>query len=132
MIKLKDLRGIIIEFREPSEMRYKTVGDYWMDKGMVLHICSVRFKDIRHVLLCTLHEFIESIKCLYDGVPEPTIKAFDVAFEKARKRGNTDEPGDDKKAPYGTQHCFSEGFERIFAAMLGVCWKEYEEICDSY
>ena len=50
-----------------------------------------------------------------------------MAFEKARKKGNEDEPGDDPRAPYVVQHCIATGVERILAALLGVSWKRYEE-----
>ena len=58
---------------------------------------------------------------------EEDVTAFDEAFEKARKPGNVDEPGDDPKAPYRKQHLIATGVEKLMAAELGVDWKAYDK-----
>jgi hypothetical protein len=37
------------------------------------------------------------------------------------------EPGEDRHAPYRSQHAFADGVERLFADRLGVVWSEYCE-----
>lgn len=80
----------------------------------------------RFEALVALHELVEVIKCKHDGVSQKDVDAFDIAFEKNRKPGNDDEPGDDPNAPYQNQHCLATGIERIMAAELGVDWREYD------
>ena len=56
------------------------------------------------------------------------VDAFDEAFEAARPAGDPfdTEPGDDPKAPYREEHCAATGVERMYIAMSGRSWTEYE------
>lgn len=116
---------IIIETIPHREQRYPTVGD-WFQRGNVLHIRVSKMSDPRYEFLVALHELVEVYLCRHDGVTEKSVDRFDRTFERRRKKGNTDEPGDDPRAPYRRQHCVATGIERIAAALLGVSWKIYD------
>jgi len=117
-------KKIIIEPIAFKKMRYPSVDDYRRDRRGNLVIKVVDFTDSRYYALIALHAFIESLLCEYEGVPETAITKFDKKFEAS---GKTGEPGDEVDAPYKNQHCAAMGFERMFAAMLGVDWKTYEQ-----
>lgn len=117
---------ITIETKAPSEMRYATLGDYWWESNGDLVIQVSDMGNWKYNAAVALHEFIEVMLTKDRGIQEPDIMAFDVAFEKARKEGDTSEPGDAPLAPYRKEHRFSENLERLFIAELGVNWKEYE------
>lgn len=114
-----DLRSI-----NHSDHRYPTVGDYWEESG-IQHVRTSKLSDRRHEFLVLLHELVELELCRNEGIYEPDIMAFDVAFEAKRVPGNVDEPGDDPAAPYRTQHRFAENIERQVALALGVDWNAY-------
>lgn len=113
-----------------SQHRYPTVGD-WYEREDVMYIRVSEMSDWRYEFLVIAHELIEVYICKHDGVKEKAVDRFDIAFEKKRKLGNNDEPGDDKKAPYRKQHCIATGVERILAGLLGVCWNDYADEIES-
>lgn len=120
------LKKVDIQIIPHSEHRYPTCGD-WFKRGDTLHIRVSKMSDWRYEMLVVVHELVEVLICWHDGVKEKDVDAFDIAFEKKRKPGNNDEPGDDKRAPYKVQHCIATGVERILAACLGVTWNDYAE-----
>lgn len=85
--------------------------------------------DWKKEALIAFHELAEVLMCTAAGISEPDIMAFDVEFEKNRKPGNDDEPGDDPNAPYRKQHLIAEGLEKVLAAEMGLDWKEYGQAC---
>lgn len=122
--------NIIIKTIPHNKHRYPTVGD-WYYKGDTLHIRVSKLSNWRYEFLIALHELVEVFLCRHSGVTQKQVDKFDIVFEKRRKPGNTDEPGDGKKAPYRTQHCIATGVERIAAAFLGVSWGDYEKELES-
>jgi hypothetical protein len=117
---------IIIETISHGKQRYPSVGDWFYRRG-VLHIRVSKLSDWRREYLVALHELVEVMQCRHDGVSQKAVDGFDNAYEKARPAGDESEPGDAAKAPYRRQHCLASGVERIAAAALDVCWKDYEE-----
>jgi hypothetical protein len=110
-----------------SEHRYPTVGDYWVEEG-VLRIRVSEMKSWKHELLVIIHELIEYYLTMWAGIQEPAIKAFDEQFERERDLGlhpDDAEPGDDPRAPYRREHRFAENIERMLAWVLRVDWDEY-------
>ena len=110
-----------------SQQRYETPGDYYFEKDSL----DVQFRiselsDWRYEACITVHELVEFFIVRYQGINFEQIDKFDKTFERARKKGNHDEPGDDNFCPYHFAHCIASGVERIFAAVLGIKWKEYE------
>ena len=85
-------------------------------------------KDERYEHLVAVHELIEKILCTHHGIPDAAIDAFDLAFERDRPEGNTDEPGHDPRAPYHREHQFAEVIERLVAKELGVNWDLYDKV----
>lgn len=86
-----------------------------------------KMNDWRYEFLVATHELCEVFICRHQGISQKQVDRFDMDYEKKRKPGNFDEPGDDPKAPYRNSHCIASGVERILAAALLVCWKDY---CD--
>ncbi len=113
-----------------KQQRYETVGDYFRADGQ-LQVRVSKMSNWRYEACVLVHELVEIFIVKHQGIEFIEIDKFDKQFEKRRKRGNTDEPGDDKRSPYRMAHCVATGVERILAAILGVCWKEYEEEINS-
>ena len=123
--------NITIKTIPHKEHRYETVGDWWFTKNGDIQIRVSKMDDWRYELLVGIHELVEVVLCKWMGVKQTSVDAFDIVFEKRRKKGNTDEPGDDRCAPYRFQHCIATGVERTMAALLNVYWTEYEEKINS-
>ena len=119
--------NIHIQVIPHNEQTYDTVGDYFYLPNGDLIICVSEMGDWRKEILVAFHELAESALCKHRDIPEPVIRKFDEAFERKRRKGNTDEPGDDPGAPYRKEHFFATSVERLLAAELKVDWKEYEE-----
>jgi hypothetical protein len=122
--------NIFIKKIPHSLQRYPTVGDWYWDDG-ALFITVSQMDNWKYEFLVTLHELAEVHLCIHSGIEQSVVDAFDIKFEKKRKKGNTDEPGDDPKCPYRTEHLIATGIEKVAAAFLGVCWKDYEEKVNS-
>ena len=106
--------------------RYPTCGDWWFEEDGTLQIrVSEEMPDTSKALV-VLHELAEVIMCQANGVTQGQVDEFDMAYEKARQPGDESEPGDQKSAPYFTQHGIATGIERIAATQMGVSWEDHE------
>jgi len=119
--------NIRIQSIPKSQSRYETVGDWKFNEWGDLEVKVVEMGNWKYELLVAIHEVIEAFLCKDKNVKEEDITAFDIAFEKRRKKGNTDEPGDDPKAPYRRQHFIATNIERMLSDCLEVDWKEYDK-----
>ena len=113
-----------------KRQEYNTIGNYRMTPKTFQIMVSKMGND-EYEFLVALHEMIEQHLCYVNNIFDAEITKFDKAFEAKRKKGNTDEPGNDPKAPYYKQHQFATKIERLMAKMLGVSWKKYEEAINS-
>jgi hypothetical protein len=118
-----------------SQQRYETVGDWRFEttiqdgEHLIIHVSKM--SDWRYEFLVVVHELIEVFLCRHEGITQKQVDKFDMTYEKKRAEGDTSEPGDAKHAPYKSQHCIATGVERILAAVLGVCWKTYDDEVNS-
>lgn len=118
--------NICIKTIPHSQHRYETVGDWWFDKSGALQIRVSDMGNWKYEALVAVHELVEVLQCKYLRISTASVDKFDKEFERVRKPGNTDEPGDDSRAPYRVQHGIATGVERILAALLGVDWNKYD------
>lgn len=109
-----------------AEQRYPTVGDWLFEKNGDLVIRVSKLSDWRREMLIAVHELVEVLICKQRGISQEMVDRFDKHFEETRTPDNEDEPGDEPTAPYVVEHCIATGVERILAAELRVCWKDYE------
>ncbi len=112
-----------------NKMRYETCGDYIMENGH-WHFYIAKLEKRRYEWLVLIHEIIECYLCSLLMIKEKDIYEFDLMFEQERKNflhTEDEEPGDDRQAPYYYQHQIATFFEKIFAFILFVNWREYDE-----
>lgn len=114
-----------------NQQRYETVGDWWFDDKDNIEIRVSDMGNPQYEFLVAYHEQCEVMMCLNEGITEEEVSAFDIEFEKNRPEDNTDEPGDDPKAPYRKQHFAATTLERQMAANLDVDWKTYDDAVNS-
>ena len=105
--------------------RYDTAGD-WRGPSDNIVITVSRMGNWRYEMLVAIHELVECVLCLNDGVSEQEVTDFDIKFEENRESGDDSEPGDSPKAPYKRQHFIATTVERILAEALKVDWNDYE------
>lgn len=125
-MKISHAPEIRIKFIPHSRQVYPTVGDWRYKKGVLCIYVSL-MSDWRYEVLVAIHELIEVLLCKDRGVTVSEVDAFDKAFEKERKPGNEDEPGDHPSAPYKNEHFFATSIERLMAAELKVDWSKYDK-----
>lgn len=117
---------IFIQTKAHDEQRYDTCGDWqFNEKDGSLTITVSQMHNWKQELCVALHELIEATLCRSRGITDDEVTQFDKLFN------GPDEPGDATDAPYRKEHFFATSIERLFAAELGVDWKEYEEALDS-
>jgi hypothetical protein len=122
---------IVLESIDHNKQVYETVGDYFLDNDGVTHIVSSEMSSWKYEFLVAFHELIESTLMRERGIPFGDSNKFDIIFEKNRKPGNEDEPGDDPKCPYRKEHFFATNLERMMAHELGIDWSTYDMIVNS-
>ena len=125
---------IIIDIVDHKNQDYDTVGNWnftEINEESELTITVSRMNDWRYEVLVGLHEAIEAILCYDRGISEQSVTDFDVNFEVIRKNGNTEEPGDNKDAPYRKEHKFSTKIEMMICKELGIDWKTYSQAVDN-
>lgn len=103
-----------------NEQRYDTVGDYWIEKGiMLIRVSDMKNED--YAFLVSLHEQIEAYLTFKRGIKEPDIMAFDI------EHSDCDDPGSLPDAPYYKEHLFATAIEMLVAEQLNVNWQEYDK-----
>lgn len=110
-----------------KEQRYNTVGDYWKKDGKDI----VRISDMgnwKYEMLIVIHELIEESLCRARGISDDAITEFDEQYEKGRKYGVLDEPGNDSEAPYHAEHVFATKIEKYVAEELNIDWEKYNKL----
>lgn len=95
-------------------------------KGKAKEFRVSDMKNPDYEFLVFIHELIEAHLCEKKGISINLIDDFDIGFEERRKKGNFDEPGNDKAAPYHIEHVFATKIEKILADALGVEWQKYD------
>lgn len=126
-MKRKNLQ-ICFKVIPAKEQRYPTCGDYWQDADGVWQFRVSRMGNLFYEVLVLIHELTEWAMCQVIGIQEPDIKAFDEKFEYEREEGKhsqSDEPGDDERAPYYYQHQCATKVERLAADFFKVDWGAY-------
>ena len=124
------MKHILIKSIPHKKQSYDTCGNYRMTpKSFQITVSKMDNDD--YEFLVGLHEMVEQYLCYKEHIFDDVITKFDKAFEAKRKKGNTDEPGNDKKSPYYEQHQFATKVERLMAKMLGVKWTDYEKTINS-
>ncbi len=121
----ESVAAIRISFVAHQTQRYPTAGD-WFPAGDTLVVRVSRTADPRHQTLVAIHELVEAVLCLHDGVTADAVDAFDMGAGA----GLTD-PGDCPDAPYHGQHLIASAVERVMASALGVEWGTYEAALDA-
>jgi len=141
---------IQIEQIAHADQRYPTVGDWYFSQVtpagehnlapdrpilsliqsrealVILHIKASVLPDWKHTMLIAVHELVEVLLCINDGVSQEAVDKFDFKYERTRPAGDDSEPGDAVLAPYRNQHCYATAVERMLCAAFNLPWAEYE------
>ena len=113
-----------------KKQRYETLGDYFYDKKGKLQVRISELPDAVFEKMILIHELVELFICEQEGIEIKDIDAFDIKFEKERKKGKHSddaEPGHDPRAPYRSQHIFAENVERLLCDRLGINFDYYSK-----
>lgn len=125
---------ILIETIPHESQRYKTCGDWILEKDGTLHVLISETGNDDYNFMIGIHEVIEQFLCKKSGIAQQEVDEFDMAYEERRKKSITtdnSEPGDNRFAPYERQHNIASGIERILCAELGVKYQDYETTLNS-
>ena len=128
---MQHIPKILIRPIEPENQRYPTVGDWLYDaESDTLEIRVSRMSDHRSELAVAIHELFEAVQCLHADISEMKVTEFDLKYEAERdagKHAETDEPGDDSRAPYAVQHLGATWVEREVCSRTDLSWKQHEQ-----
>jgi hypothetical protein len=128
---MEHIPKIVIRPIDAEHQRYPTCGD-WMydaDANMIVILVS-RMGDYRSELAVAIHEAFEAVQCLAADISEVEVTTFDLKFEAERDEGkhkDTDEPGDDNRAPYQRQHLGATWVEREVCSRSDLSWQQHEQ-----
>lgn len=114
----------------PEEMiRCDQTGDWsYSDYSITAFVSEKCCPESQLAIL--IHELVEAYLCKRDAIKESEVCDFDEMFEKERKSGlhkETEEPGDDPRAPYREQHMAATHVERAVCAALDILWVSHEQ-----
>lgn len=114
--------NVHIETIPPKDQRYPTCGDwYWQNGNMVVKVSESKDADWRKEFLVGIHEAIEAALCRHRGISLQEVDDFDLSHLES------DQPGEERDAPYKREHMVATAIEMILASELGVDWDEYED-----
>jgi len=119
------------------QQRYNTVGDWQVRDGtLYITVSELRYpngvpyaKKENGQFVLAVHEMIEAFSCLYKGITEKEVDAFDLDLKKIEEAQELAiEIGDHPDSPYKQPHMLASGVERILCYVFGITWYEYEEL----
>lgn len=125
---------IIIETIPHESQRYRTVGDWLVEKDGTRRIFVSDMGNEDYAFLVALHELIEQKLCEKRAISQRAVDNFDNQFElelESGQHGEESEPGDDPRAPYRREHFFATNIERLTADQLAVDWRDYDKAVNS-
>jgi hypothetical protein len=113
---------VILESKPYCEMRYNTLGDWYLDETGALRVVVAKDDGVNPIgvdeqKLILLHELVEVWLCEKKGITQKQVDEFDFAFEKRCEEG---EPGDHPDAPYRVQHRAAMLIEHMMAHFMGL------------
>jgi hypothetical protein len=124
------MRIITIKTIEHKKQAYPTCGNFWLSpKTIQIRVSKMDNND--YELMVALHEFVEQHLCSKNNITVQAIDKFDKEFERKRKKGNIDEPGNDPKCPYYKYHQFATKLEKLMCKELGIKWNVYDKFVNS-
>lgn len=121
--------NIRIEFKEQNEMRYNTLGDYFLEGDTLVFQIAKQKIDL-HTKLILIHELVEHTLCEHKGITIDEITKFDLEFEEKIDEGlisSDKEPGDDDNSPYRAEHQVAMIVERMMCNHLGINFDTYND-----
>jgi hypothetical protein len=104
-----------------SEQRYETCGDWWFDEAGDLEIRVSQLGDWQKEALIGYHEQIEALLCRARGISQKSVDDFDNS-EEGRQ---SDEPGENRNAPYHKEHMYAYACELALMVEMGVDFNDY-------
>lgn len=120
---LHQITAVRIEFVEPEDQRYNTVGDWQLiDDGLLLITANNYPDNPEYSMAIALHEFIEAVACIQAGITSEEVDEFDMG-----EGTKYSDPGNSACAPYHIQHVIATSIERNFANHLSIKWADYEK-----
>jgi hypothetical protein len=112
-----------------KKIRAHQAGDWWY-WGSTIHTVSDDKLDEDSAFLVAIHELVEAYQCRKKGIKDDVIATFDEMYEAERREGkheDFEEPGDDPRSPYRTQHQEATFAERAVCAAIGLDWEKHEK-----
>lgn len=117
------MKRIVIEVIPHSQQRYPTVGDWQFDSYGDLQIKVSDMGNWRYNFLVARHEMDEAALCMWRGVRQEEVDAYDFSNPDA----GGDSFSESMNAPYYTEHCDALAAEWVMSRLLGVRWKKYSD-----
>jgi hypothetical protein len=101
-----------------------TGADWFFDTQGDLQVRVSPMSDWRHEIILALHETVEAVLCLHNGIPQRDVDAFDAGYQQSHPSDL--EAGDAPTAPYKREHCLATAVERLLAGEMSVDWRAYD------
>ncbi|MGC1582524.1 MAG: hypothetical protein WA766_13640 [Candidatus Acidiferrales bacterium] len=107
-----------------SQMRYRTVGDWYYPNLNSKDILVIRIADTgdpRWNYLLIRHEINEAMMCAVTGISQAEVDTFDMKWDDA-----DGEAGASNQAPYVVAHMLAYADEINTANAQAIDWNKYE------
>jgi hypothetical protein len=117
--KLLD-KGIIMQIRNPEEMRFTDVGDWGYNwKGQLVIVSIETGSDIANKGIL-IHEYVESILCKLNGLTNEMVEHDDLLKDQGKLKY--------QQVCYWKYHRFATKIEKIFIESSDLTWNKYDNI----
>lgn len=114
------MKKVVLEVKEPGEMRYKTVGDWYEDESTVF-ITSASMNHDYFDFPLLVHELIEWFLCNQAGITEEQVDEWDFAHL------DEEDPGSMEGCPYREQHLAAMAVESMMLYLAKANPFEYDK-----
>ena len=118
-----------IKIRKRTKLNGKPLVNYCKtDKVTFIDICKQENPDYDFLVL--MHALIKNYLINRKGITTEAIEKFHELFAadiSSGKRNEDDEPGEDRRSPYRSEHLLAASIEKHLAMIMNVKWQKYNK-----
>jgi hypothetical protein len=123
-----DIHCQVVDNEEVKLRAGFTGADWWFDYWGNLQVRVAKMDNKEHENTLAIHEIYEAMVCKLKGITVKQVDEFDKSFEEAHPENHGLDSGDYPECPYAFAHSMATAPERVYAALAGICFKEYDDI----
>jgi hypothetical protein len=123
-----DIHLLVVSKEEIKKRKGFTGADWWFDTDGDLQVRIQKMGNEKYEIALGIHETQEALFSKLLGITVKQVDEFDIIYVNENSGNHGLNSGDDPECPYAVPHSLATAPERVYAALAGICWSEYDKV----